>query len=311
MSLLTRPDLPILSVVITTYNRTDFLTAAIASVLNQTFTQFELIVVDDCSSDATEEVVKLFTDRRIRYLRHDTNQGVSVARNTGIQAARANYVCFLDDDDAYLPTFLACTESYTVAHPEVGFMWTGVNRVFLKKQKTLTKIWHATKLGGEIKQDMAMLFLTEFSASCGLTVSKACFEKAGMYRAGMNLSEDLELVFRMVATGCDYHAIPHALIQVNIHERSSLSRTSSVPVHIRNTIGLIDDNAALMGAWPLVWLHYQTVLVADYYRIANFAKARELAAQVLKESLFYFPVWERICRFEMKRAARLFSDHEN
>jgi glycosyltransferase involved in cell wall biosynthesis len=294
-------SLPFFSVVITTYNRRDFLEEAIKSVLNQSMIDFELIVVDDCSSDNTEALIETVKDHRLSYRRHANNSGVSTARNTGIHAARAQYICFLDDDDEYLPDFLEHTRNYIEQHPTVGFMWTGVNRVFYNGKKISTRDWRASKTDGDVILDKKMLFLNEFSASCGLTVSRECFDKAGLYRDGMSISEDLELVFRMVASGCDYHAIPRPLVQVNIHARASLSRNSALQKHIQSTLYLIANNSYLLEKFPEVWLHYHTVLLAHYYRAKEFDTARTLAKTILKKRFFHFRAWERILRFEFKK----------
>lgn len=103
---LTQPSLgygPCVSVVMPTYNRAHLLPRAIGSVLAQTFSDFELLVVDDGSTDRTGEVVAGFKDGRIRVLRLDRNDGASRARNAGIQAARGAWVAFLDSDDEWLP----------------------------------------------------------------------------------------------------------------------------------------------------------------------------------------------------------------
>jgi glycosyltransferase involved in cell wall biosynthesis len=94
---------PLISVVIPTYNRAHVLGRAIRSVLTQTFPDFECIVVDDRSTDGTIELVEGLRDPRIRVLRLATNCGASRARNEGIQAARGEFVAFLDSDDEWLP----------------------------------------------------------------------------------------------------------------------------------------------------------------------------------------------------------------
>ena len=95
--------MPKVSVVIPTYNRPEFLGAAISSVLNQTFQDWELLVVDDASENDTEEVVDGFGDHRLRWFRHEKRIGGSAARNTGIVNSVGAYVAFLDDDDEWLP----------------------------------------------------------------------------------------------------------------------------------------------------------------------------------------------------------------
>lgn len=102
----TTNNAPCISVIIPTHNRCEMLDKALQSVLDQTFENLEVIVIDDASSDTTLETVKHFDDDRIRYVRHDENKGGSASRNTGIENARGEYVAFLDDDDVWLPAKL-------------------------------------------------------------------------------------------------------------------------------------------------------------------------------------------------------------
>jgi len=94
---------PFFSVVIPTHNRAEFLREAMQSVLNQTFGNFEVIVVDDHSEDHTRDVVGSFSDQRIQYVRNDRGKGGAGARNAGIFRAKGEWVAFLDDDDVWLP----------------------------------------------------------------------------------------------------------------------------------------------------------------------------------------------------------------
>ena len=91
----------LVSVIIPTYSGASFLGKAIRSVLDQTYPNFELIVVDDKSPDNTEEVVKQFDDPRIKYVRHETNQGAASARRTGCRASSGEIIAFLDQDDLF------------------------------------------------------------------------------------------------------------------------------------------------------------------------------------------------------------------
>jgi GalNAc5-diNAcBac-PP-undecaprenol beta-1,3-glucosyltransferase len=94
-------DNPLVSVVIPTYNRAGLVGEAIESVRQQSYRNLEIIVVDDGSPDNTENVVRSVPDQRIRYLRHKKNKGLPAGRNTGIKAAKGEYIAFLDDDDRW------------------------------------------------------------------------------------------------------------------------------------------------------------------------------------------------------------------
>jgi glycosyltransferase involved in cell wall biosynthesis len=121
---------PMASVIIPTHNRAEMLRRAIASALAQTFTDIELIVVSDGSSDHTAEVVESFADPRLCFLRHDTARGASAARNTGLRQARGEFVAFLDDDDEWLPEKLALqVPVLAAAAPEVGLVYCWIEYV--------------------------------------------------------------------------------------------------------------------------------------------------------------------------------------
>src|SRR5690348_1065740 len=98
---------PVVSVILPTYNRASLISRAIRSVLNQTFTDWELLIVDDGSTDATEQLIRSRSaDSRIRYMKLPQNVGMCNARNHGIALARGEFIAFLDSDDEWLPTKL-------------------------------------------------------------------------------------------------------------------------------------------------------------------------------------------------------------
>ena len=118
---------PKVTVILPTYNRAAYLTQAIDSIRAQTLTDWELIIIDDASTDTTPEVAQTFTqqDSRIHYHRHRTNQGVSVARNTGIKHARGTYIAFQDDDDLSHPKRLQRQADDLQQRPRYAFLRTG------------------------------------------------------------------------------------------------------------------------------------------------------------------------------------------
>ncbi len=95
-------DSPTVSVVVPTYNRSQFLVKAVRSVLGQSYRNLEIILVDDHSNDDTREAIQRIMDPRLKYIRHEKNRGGSATRNTGIRAETGDYIAFLDDDDEWL-----------------------------------------------------------------------------------------------------------------------------------------------------------------------------------------------------------------
>jgi glycosyltransferase involved in cell wall biosynthesis len=117
----------LISVVIPTYNRANLIGRAIKSVLEQTYENFEIIVVDDASTDGTEKMVRSLNSPKIIYLRHKENKGVSAARNTGIKHAKGRYVAFLDSDDEFIKDKLAIQNEYFLKlNPPPAIIYTNL-----------------------------------------------------------------------------------------------------------------------------------------------------------------------------------------
>lgn len=114
--------MPSVSIILPTFNRVDVIGRAVSSVLKQSFEDWELIVVDDGSTDGTRARLE-GVDSRIRFI-EQSNQGVYVARNTGLKAARGRFITFLDSDDEWLPHFLALTTAFLHRHPDCHWVTT-------------------------------------------------------------------------------------------------------------------------------------------------------------------------------------------
>jgi|ADurb_Val_03_Slu_FD_contig_123_22404_length_4598_multi_4_in_1_out_0_3 glycosyltransferase involved in cell wall biosynthesis len=123
------PHVPSVSIVIPLYNKEPYIARAINSVLNQTIQDFEVIVVDDGSTDEGNIVVKMFEDPRIILIKQE-NQGVSAARNRGIEEANAELIAFLDADDEWLPRFLETILRLRRLYPEAGAYATAFMKEF-------------------------------------------------------------------------------------------------------------------------------------------------------------------------------------
>ena len=136
----------LVSVVIPSYNRAYIVAQAIESVLGQSYPNVEVVVIDDGSTDDTRRVVTAFDDR-VRYI-YQPNAGIAVARNSGIAAARGEFVAFLDSDDVWLPWKLEAQLAVLRQRPEVGMIWTDMTAVdesgTVVEQEYLRTFYHAS-----------------------------------------------------------------------------------------------------------------------------------------------------------------------
>ncbi len=129
--------MPTVSVIMSAFNAEAYLREAVDSILAQTFGDFELIVVDDASTDRTLEIVAEYSDPRIRVIRNPSNLGVGGARNRGLRLARGKYIAMHDADDTSVPDRLAQQVTYLDAHPEVGLI--GSTQLHVNTSQTLAE----------------------------------------------------------------------------------------------------------------------------------------------------------------------------
>lgn len=114
------------SIILPTYNGSKYIRQSIDSCLNQTFKNFELIIVDDCSTDNTPEIIKSYADPRIRYIRNQNNQRLPRSLNIGFAQARGEYLTWTSDDNEFLPTALEEMLLFLQKHPEIDFVYADV-----------------------------------------------------------------------------------------------------------------------------------------------------------------------------------------
>ena len=185
---------PKVSIIIPTYNRAHPLKRAIQSVLNQTYQDFEVIVVDDGSTDNTEAVVKNLNDERVRYKRHKKKKGVSATRNTGIASARGEYIAFQDSDDIWLPEKLERQmKLFTHAPSRVGVVYTAF-WLIRKDRRNYIPLPKVSKREGDIHKELLNgNFITPQSA----VIRKECFEVSGLFDEKLPSLNDWDLWIRI------------------------------------------------------------------------------------------------------------------
>ncbi len=187
-------DKVLISVIMPTYNRAHLLMRTIQGILDQTYEDFELIIVDDCSTDNTKEVVRGFNDKRMKFIQCERNSGAAAARNIGILASKGKYIAFQDSDDEWLPEKLEKQmKALENAPAEVGGVYTaaweieGDNRIYTPHK------W--MKKEGYLHESMlkyqSLIYLQT------VMLKRECFNKAGMLDEDLAIIHDNELFFRI------------------------------------------------------------------------------------------------------------------
>ena len=202
--------MPTVSVIIPTYNRADTLGTAVESVLDQTMADLELVVVDDASTDHTDEVVEGYaeSDDRVRRVAHEQNRGGSAARNTGIDAATGEYVAFLDSDDVWHPEKLEQQLAriddgeWIGAYCAVRKDLTGVSRLAGLAADLLDNEASGTEMSGGTEL-RAPLLTGRLSPRAGSTliVERSAADRVGGFDTDLPRYQDPEFFFRLLGEG--------------------------------------------------------------------------------------------------------------
>lgn len=192
------------SIILPTYNRANILGKAIESVLNQTYPHFELLVVDDGSTDHTKELIQSYSDARIQYLRLKENGGQAKARNYGIEHARYDYIAFEDSDDIWHTDKLAIQMECLLQAPlEVGFTYHKIRYDMGNHYSAIipTEAVSIEKKSGDI---YAQLLWDNLVDCPSILAKKECILQAGGFDTGMKALEDYDLALKMAK---NYQAI--------------------------------------------------------------------------------------------------------
>ncbi|MFY7936986.1 MAG: glycosyltransferase family 2 protein [Flavobacterium sp.] len=189
--------MPFFTVIIPLYNKEKYIENAIKSVLDQTFTDFEILIIDDFSSDKSAAIASKFESEKVQLIYHEKNCGLSATRNTGIKKANSNYITFLDADDLWKPTFLESNFQLIQNFPEARIFGTNYEEVW----DTVIK---NPRNGSEILPINFTGYINFFKINVkqgiynhgSVCFHKEVYEKVGFYNEKINFSEDLDFNIR-------------------------------------------------------------------------------------------------------------------
>jgi len=281
---------PRVSVIIPTRNRRGFVVEAIESALAQTYRNFEVIVVDDGSTDGTHEAIKAHQDE-IKYVHLEGNGGAARARNIGLMHSRGQYVAFLDADDLMLPHHLADLTSIIDADPEIGLVAGSWQYLDEKGRRLPYEVSHERP-----RFDVESWLYSSPLVICGVLVSREWVRDVGGFDESLERAEEWDLWLRLAHAGCPMAWVPIPLCLIRLH-RGQVSR--EVLRHRRAVFALLDkffaqhDLAAeLKAIEPDARAHHHFHRACREYAAGQLDRAKEdlgLAIQLDPSWLSYPP----------------------
>lgn len=222
---------PFISIIIPTYNRPDQLVHAVKSVLEQTYTAFEAIVVNDCGIDVSK-ILKALNDHRIVHIRHEKNKGLAATRNTGIRAAKGKYIAYLDDDDEFYPDHIQTlvneleNSNFKIAYTD------GERRLYKERNGELFLSNKLVKHSSEF--DPLKILTQNYIPVLCLMHEKSCLDHIGLFDETMRVHEDWDLWARLSLhfpfthikkTTCAYKIIVNAKKNLTTSKNMDFVRT--------------------------------------------------------------------------------------
>jgi len=201
-----------ISVIIPAYNQSHYLGEAIQSVIDQTYPDFELIVVDDGSTDKTAQVACSFLDPRVHYI-HQENRGLSAARNTGILRSTGEYLTFLDSDDLFVADKLETLLNAMQRDPSLGLV-AGQTILIDENALPLGKIFDTP-----LPENPVHFLLWNPISICSMMMHRDWQQKVGLFDENLRAYEDWDMYLRLARVGCSMGWVPHPVSLYRFHTR--------------------------------------------------------------------------------------------
>lgn len=253
---------PTVSVVVTTFNRAKLLAETLDSILAQTYTDFELIVVDNISEDGTREYVAGLADPRIRYFRNPNEGVIAVNRNYGIQQARGKYIAFCDDDDLWLADKLRQQVEILEQKPEVALCYTHAESF------SGDKVIRQKMTGRQIHRNhFFQLLRGNFISNSSVLVRREVVQELGLLTTDRTVFEDYDMWLR-IAKRYELASIDASLIRYRLHVTNASGTRAAATLRAIRTLEATAKSLRL--PWLLVRPHlgYQW-LKYFFYRLAR------------------------------------------
>lgn len=282
----TMPDNPsLISVIIPAYNAEAFIEKALDSVLAQSYHHFEVLIVNDGSTDATETIVKNYNDARVKLISQE-NGGLSNARNTGIRAAQGDYLAFLDADDYWLPGKLNEQLKLLKDHAPIGFCST-CTRVETPDGAFLND-WPCPEISESTLHSIFAQNAAIAGSGSSVMVKKELQTKAGFFDESLTSLEDIDMWMRYAAIA-EYCCLPETLTVIT-KRPDSMSR--NLTIMRGNAIKVLRKNKTLLeqSSQKRFWRSCFASMLCDYAKWEARSGFKTESILHLLQALSYAPL---------------------
>lgn len=297
------------SIVIPLYNKADYIENTLKSVLNQTFKDYEIIIINDGSTDSSTTKVLGFNDSRIQ-LFNQKNQGASVARNLGIEKANYDYIAFLDADDLWMNNHLETLKTLIQNFPNAGMYASRYELVFNNGKNYIPKFNEiATDFEGIVSDYFEASLTYPISTSSSIVIPQYIFKETGNFKPAISSGQDVDMWIRIASK----HpvAISNKITASYLHYiENSLSKTPILDKKLKD----FNDYKQLEEKNPSLkkYLDIYRIEYALQYKIAGEnKKSKELFKNILKENIsfktkniYYLPRFMLIFLLKIKKLLR-------
>ena len=288
--------MPAVSVIIACYNGEKVIRKAIDSVLAQTLQNFEILVVDDGSTDASVDfVAKTYPDGQVRVLKHAQNRGISAARNTGIRAAKGDFICFLDQDDLWYPDRLASALEVFDQDTDgnVGLVFGNEETRTLETSTLVPGRLPAPNNANALERDafLSALILRNFIPTAAAMMRRACFNTLGLLDETITSGiDDFELFLR-VARAYDVRHVSKVQAIRHVHAGNFTKLARMIPEALVVLDRISVEEPAVAKVAHRARAHYLYLLSREQHKNREFVSAIATMWQAIKSHPFDLKSW--------------------
>jgi glycosyltransferase involved in cell wall biosynthesis len=289
---------PVFSIITPTCRRPQLLKRTIYSVIKQTFSDFEHIIIDDANDRDTESLVNEIGDKRISFYQNNNSKGAAGSYNSGIKISKGRFILFLDDDDEYLPSFLEkMYNHFCHCGKNIGFIWSGISRIkdtVSGEEVILSRIWPSKFL----TKEQGLVEATSIGNGFGVCIRKECIDIIGIYDESLIMGQDTDFLFRLAAK-FEFETVPEVLVLIHQHGSSQLTNEKNNSARLEFKEKILNKHSHLLEEFPqLYYVHYKAV-VSLCYNLKLKQKGRKRMLSIIKNNPFRISNFTDLLSYEL------------